>query len=412
MARPATLLGVATKPGVSIWERGDGRVGARFRYRAPDGTTKAATTTKPNRGLAEEWAAQKQRDHADGVVSGGETVGQFLDAWLREAVEPNRSRNTYLKRESAVRVHIKPELGAVALSDLDARRVERLYALMAREGYAFATRREIHVTLKMALSRAVRWGLVRRNACEMAAPPLNLRRDEEDEGIRHLTDAQARRLFQTGSRWRHYYAVAVRTGLRPGEMLGLRWGDLNLDGDPGSLRVGRSLDAHTAAVNPPKSPAAKRTVALHFEAKEAFLSQRAMLRGERLAVGAKNLVFPSTAGTPMSSDNLRKRNLKRDLRGAGLPEIDLHGLRHSFASIMLHEWEVQPAIVSKMMGHASISFTFDVYGHLIPSATEDAIRSLNALHRPALAPASGHPKDDVTSGRSAVKPAVENGESG
>lgn len=379
---------MAGKTGVSIWERKDGRVGARFRYHAPDGTVKAATTTKATREAAEEWAAGKERDHADGVVSGGETVGRYLDAWLEEVVRPARSRNTYLKRESAVRVHIKPQIGRVPLSDLDARRVQGLYSLMAREGYAFATRREIHVTLKMALSQAVRWGLIRRNVCEMVDPPRDARRGDEDEEIRYLTDAQARDLFrvaeEVGSRWRNYYVAAVRTGLRPGEMLGLRWGDLNLSGDPGSLRVRRALDTHSAAVfNPPKSPAARRTVALHHEAKETLLSQREALRGEGLPAGQKDLVFPSTSGGPMNSGNLRRRELQPLLKRAGLPEITLHELRHTFASIMLHEWLVPPAVVSKMMGHASISFTFDVYGHLIPSADEDVIRRLNALQRPA-----------------------------
>ncbi len=365
----------------SVWERRDGRFGAEFRYKV-GGLTKTLTTTKPDEAAARAWLAEKEADRAEGVVSGSETVGQYLDAWLAEAVAPRVSRNTYAKRESAVRVHIKPALGQVALSDLDARGVQRLYSSMAAEGYAYATRREIHVTLKMALSQAVRWGLVRRNVCEMADAPRDTRRGHEDEEVRHLTDAQARGLFRSASRWRHYYAFAVRTGLRPGEALGLRWGDADLGGDPGSVRVRRSLDGHTLAFNPPKSPAAKRTVALHYEAKDALLAQRRMLRAEGLPTGRSALVFPSTTGSPMSSDNLRKRNLKPDLKAAGLPDLTLHDLRHSFASIMLHEWRVPPAVVSKMMGHASISFTFDVYGHLIPSATEDEIRRLNALHRP------------------------------
>lgn len=118
-----------------------------------------------------------------------------------------------------------------------------------------------------------------------------------------------------------------------------------------------------------------------LEAKDALLSQRERLVGEGLPTGEKDLVFPSQTGTPMKSDNLRKRSLGPDLERAGLPYVTLHELRHTFASIMLHEWRAPPAIVSKMMGHKSIAFTFDLYGHLIPSAQEDVIRQLNAGQR-------------------------------
>ena len=122
-------------------------------------------------------------------------------------------------------------------------------------------------------------------------------------------------------------------------------------------------------------------MALHWEAAEAFVAQRGMLAGEGLSAGPKDLVFPSTRGTPMSSDNRRKRSLKPDLAGAGLPEFTLHELRHTFASIMLHEWRVSPAIVQEMLGHESIAMTMGIYGHLFPGAQEDAIRALARMHK-------------------------------
>lgn len=376
----------------SVWQRKDGRFGAEFPVPVPGGV-KAATTTKSTRDAAEAWLEQMREDATDGnlAVSGGRTVGGYLDEWLRDAVEPSVGRRTYGKRSWAVRLHIAPAFGSVRLSDLDARRIQALYASMAREGYAHETRLAVHVTLKMALKQAARWNLIRRNPAEMVDAPRDLgnRRsgaDEEDE-VRHLTDAQARTLFASSearaSRWRNYYVIAVRAGLRPGEMLALRWGDLDLAGDPGSLRVRRTLDTHSAAwFGPPKTPAARRTVALHFEAREALLAQRSMLESENLPAEKNALVFPSERGTPMSSDNLRKRHLGPALERAGLPYVTLHELRHTFASIMLHEWMVPPAVVSKMMGHKSIAFTFDLYGHLIPSAEADVMRRLNEAHKP------------------------------
>lgn len=348
---------------------------------------KTESTTKPDWESAHKWPLQKQSDLLGGVVFSGDdpTLGDYLREWLRDAIEPAVARNTYLKREYAVRVHLTPELGHVRLSALDPRRVHALYSRLAREGYAYSTRREIHVALKMALKQAVRWGLLSRNVAEMVDPPKGrVALGEEDGEVRALTDEQARRLFaaSSDSRWRNYYVVAVRTGLRPGELLWLRWGDIDLGSDPGSLRVRRTLDTHsTPTFNPPKSDAARRTVALHWEARDALFSQRAMLDAEGLPKGQKALVFPSTRGTPMSADNLRKRNLKPDLAKAGLPVLTLHELRHTFASIMLHEWHVPPAVVQEMLGHESISMTMGLYGHLFPGAQKDAIRALERLHR-------------------------------
>ena len=302
------------------------------------GKTKTATTTKSTREAAEKWLARMQEEVTGGepVVFGSQTVGQYLDEWLRDAVEPSVSRRTHEKRSWAVNIHIKPALGSVRLRDLDARRIQALYAAMAREGYSYSTRREIHVTLKMALHQALKWDLVRRNACEVADAPRDVSPSgsPSEEEIRHLTDEQAGHFFRAtaGSRWANYYYVAaVRTGLRPGEMLGLSCGDIDFDSDPGSLRVRRTLDAHREAVfNPPKTVRFRRAVALHFEAKAALLAQRGMLRREGLPTGQKDLVFPSSTGTPMKADNLRKRNLKPDLKAAGLPALTLHKLRHTY----------------------------------------------------------------------------------
>lgn len=247
------------------------------------GGTKIATTTKSTRAAAEAWRAKMEEDVSGGepVVSGSQSVGKYLDEWLRDAIEPSVSRRTYEKRVWATGFHIKPALGTVRLRDLDARAIQSLYASMARDGYAYSTRREIHVTLRMALSQAFKWGLVKRNECEIADAPRDIARPELRERVRNLTDSQARLFFQstTDERWRYYYVAAVRTGLRPGEMLGLWWGDVDLDSDPGSLKVRRTLDTHSTPVyNPPKTERSRRSVALHREAKSTFVAQRARER--------------------------------------------------------------------------------------------------------------------------------------
>ena len=335
---------------------------------------------------------EKQTDLLGGVVVSAEdpTLGVFLDGWLRDVVEPSVARNTYLKRASCVRVHLSA-IGHVKLSELEPRRIHALYSrLLRREPpLSYATRREVHVTLNMALKQAVRWSLLKRNVAEMVEPPKGPapQEDEEDAGeVRALTDEQAREFFastaEANKRWRHYYVAAIRTGLRPGELLGLRWGDIDLDADPGSLKVRRTLDTHNGVrFNPPESNAARRTLALHWEASEAFAAQKSMLAAEGLPTGPRALVFPSSTGTPMKSDNLRNRYLKPDLRRTGLPELTLHELRHTYASIALFEWRFPPAVVQEALGHESIKMTMDLYGHLFPGSQEVAIRALRDAHR-------------------------------
>lgn len=376
----------------SIWDRPDGRKGVSLPYKYRDPETgriliRRFATTRNTREEAEDWLVEKRREVGDGKApeDRGVLFSDHTRAWLRDAVEPRVAPRTLEKRVWALSIHLLPEFGVLPLAEVTPRAIQRLYARLVREGYALDTRRQIHVTLRMTLEQAVRWGLIRHNPCALVDPPKQGAREyKEDEEIRALSDGQAARLFgiATDSRWCNYYVAAVRTGLRPGEMLGLRWGDLDLDADPASVRVRRTLDTHRAPrFGPPKSAASRRTVALHFEAADAFVSQRRMLAEEGLPSGPKSLVFPSTQGTPMQSGNLRRRHLQPDLERAGLPRLTLHELRHTFASIMLHEWHVPPAIVQQALGHASIKMTMDTYGHLVEGAQAAEMRRINALYR-------------------------------
>ena len=386
----------------SVWQRPDGRWGAAlsYPYYDPDTgrtKTKRASTTKKGWEAAHRWLMQKQNDLLGGVPDAPQNppLGEYLDEWLRNVVEPSVAPKTHEKREYHVRVHISPALGHVRLKDLQARQIHTLYVRMARtesQGrapLAASTRRDIHTTLKMALKQAVRWGLMPQNPAEFVDPPRPTEVDGEEEGgeeIRALTDEQARVLFEAtaGKRWHHYYVAAVRTGLRPGELLGLRWGDLDLGVDPASLRVRRTLAIKQGGgfyFKPPKSKASRRTLALHWEASDALEAQRVRLAGEGLPVEKGDLVFPSTSGTPMNRNNLRYRHFQPDLEAAGLPRLTLHELRHTFASIMLHEWRVYPDTVREMLGHESITMTMGLYGHLMENAQADAIRALRRLHQ-------------------------------
>lgn len=178
----------------------------------------------------------------------------------------------------------------------------------------------------------------------------------------------------------------MRTGLRQGELLGLRWSDLDLDSTPASLTLRRSLAQRIGGgfyYTPTKRRRQRRKLARLSEAADALRAQRDLQAREKEVAGERwlenGLVFPSTIGTHMSSRNLYRRNFKPFIRSAGLPDISFHDLRHTFASIMLYEWGASSRMVQEALGHASIKITMDTYGHLLPTSQPDEIWRIESL---------------------------------
>jgi integrase len=179
---------------------------------------------------------------------------------------------------------------------------------------------------------------------------------------------------------------AVRTGLRQGELLGLKWADLNLDVSPVVLTLRQSLAEKSGGgfyFTPTKRKGGRRKLALLAEAAEALRRQKVCQAEEKKAVGERwqenGLVFPSRIGTPMNRHNFFHRYFKPLLEKASLPDTTFHDLRHTFATIMLFEWGVSPRTVQEMMGHASIKITMDIYSHVMPNHQADEIRRLERL---------------------------------
>jgi integrase len=188
-----------------------------------------------------------------------------------------------------------------------------------------------------------------------------------------LSQAQARKLVktehETGDRYGALYVVALHTGLREGELLGLQWGDLDIEATTPTLQVRRTLSetriGHKFEL--PKS-GKRRSIKLSRKAAEALRSHRAMQAKKKLRLGSlwqdNRLVFPTTTGTTMSGTNLLGRHFKPLLKKAGLPAIRLHDLRHTCATILLMASK-HPEYVQELLGQANISITLDNYSHVI-----------------------------------------------
>jgi integrase len=172
------------------------------------------------------------------------------------------------------------------------------------------------------------------------------------------------------------YVLAIHTGLGRGELLGLKWSDIDLE--VRSLSVQRSLDT-TGAFNPPKRNKSRRTVRLTGPAVEALKGHRVRQNGERLRVGSLwrdlDLVFPNRSGGPMNADNLYHRGFKPLLQKAGLSGFTFHFLRHTCATVLLSK-NIHPRIAQEMLGHATISQTMDTYSHVMPGMGDAAAAAL------------------------------------
>ena len=313
---------------------------------------------------------REARSNADaGLVfdAGKLTVREYLDRWLADSVKGTVRQRTYERYESIVRVHLKPALGRLKLKALTPAHARALYRQKLDSGLASRTVNYIHTTLHKALSQAVSDGLVQRNAAQVKAP-----RPEKPE-IKPLSHAQARKLIktahETGDRYSALYVVALHTGLREGELLGLQWDDLDLEATTPTLQVRRTLSETRTGhkFELPKSGKG-RSIKLSRKAAETLRSHRARQAKEKLRLGSlwqdNRLVFPTTTGTTMSGTNLLGRHFKPLLKKAGLPAIRLHDLRHTCATILLMAGK-HPKYVQELLGHANISITLDNYSHVI-----------------------------------------------
>jgi integrase len=367
----------------SVIHRRDGRWVARLQL--PDGTVRV-------------WYCRSQ-DEAEGELKKAlDTLGQGLPlpddrltvgAWLEEwvATLPAKLKPATIDFYSRyVKAHLlRSDMAKKPLVKLEAADLERLYRRMTASpaqggmGLSSTSAHHLHAVVHRALGKAVRQGKVARNVAELVdedARPAVARTE-----MHVLADAKYDRFLEAvrGERLEALFVLAIREGLRQGEILGLRWRDV--DPERGTLSVTGSLQGarrSTVTIGEPKSRHSRRSLALFPETVEALHAHRARQVQERLRAGSMwvehDLVFPNEFGAFLSTTTLT-RALDGLLRRAELPDVRFHDLRHSAATDWLKNG-MHPKVASERLGHASVGITLDLYSHVTPTMQREAVEEI------------------------------------
>ena len=308
------------------------------------------------------------------------TVGNWLEVWYENYAKIKMRPSTYLIYHGYIENHIKPQLGKIPLNDLTTLHLQQIYKKLLAEGrveriesqkqpkgLSNKTVRNIHQIISSALKLAVEQRLIARNPADGCALPKAERKEMQTLPVEQLTsflrEAKDSGVFAL-------YYIDLTTGLRRGELLGLKWSDIDLE--KGDLRVQRQIGRIDGKIieMPLKTKNAYRTLPLSADAISVLMQQRRK-------TGSSEWVFPSPTGGPMSPDSVLHM-LHRVLKRAGLPKVRFHDLRHTFATLALQNG-VDIKTVSGMLGHFSAGFTLDTYAHVTTSAKREAAKTMGNI---------------------------------
>jgi len=362
----------------SLYQRKDGLWCAQVSL---DGRrlTKYAKTQRECRGWIKEMIAK---------IDGGltfeatlMTMERFFELWLN-GKELSRRPGTVENYRKVTSSYILPKIGQMRLQDLTPTHITQLYLLLKEEGKGARSVQAVHVILHCALKQAVREGLLGRNPVDAVDRP----RVEQTE-TQILNEEQARQLLviASGSLYETVFCLALISGMRKGELLGLKWSDLDLK--KGTILVQRQLQLikpEGYILVPPKTKAGKRQIKLGQGMLAKLENHRKNQEVLKAAAGDKwkenDLIFTSSIGTYMDQSRVHKE-FKRLLTKAGLPDLRFHDLRHTSLSFLL-ENGTPVNTVQQRAGHSKASVTIDIYGHALAGSQNQAADRIDELVNP------------------------------
>lgn len=364
----------------TIYRRQDGRWTAGVSVGYGGGRRIRKFVTGPSRReVAEKLEALlKARRENLPIPDQRQKLGPFLRHWLDDVARPTLRASTYDSYNDILRLHLIPGLGRFAIAKLTPAEVQAFLNRKLASGLSPRRVQYIHAVLRRALRTAERWEMVTRNVAKLVDSPRVPRHE-----ISPLTPEQAKRLTEAAEDDRHraLYVTALGTGLRQGELLGLRWDDVDLDA--GRLRVRHTLAcvAGKLTLLEPKTERSRRNVMLPDAVTAALRAHRTRQKMERLVAGsrwvASDHVFTTTIGTPLHAATVT-RAFHVALDRAGLPRSRFHDLRHAVATFLLAQGMTLED-VKQLLGHSSITLTSNTYGHVVEQRQRQVATAMDAV---------------------------------
>lgn len=300
------------------------------------------------------------------------TVAVFLASWLQDVARARVRPSTLARYSGLVQKHVAPYIGGLQLRKVTPLVLQRLYSQLEKDGASPRTRELVHVVLHAAFKHARRVNLLRENPADLVDKPRAPKRS-----MRALSREEAAALLGAakGDRLEALYVLAVTLGLRQGELLALRWEDVDLRQGTLTVRHTQQELNGRLLVSEPKTAASRRTIPLPGRVKTALHEHRKRMLAEGLR---SEWVFCDTRGGPLRRSNLTRRSFWPLLERAGLPRIRFHDLRHTAATLLL-EQGVPLKTVQALLGHSTIAVTADTYAHVTPAMERQAVAAMDAI---------------------------------
>ncbi|BCA35680.1 tyrosine-type recombinase/integrase [Bacillus thuringiensis] len=269
-----------------------------------------------------------------------------------------------------VEKHIIPAIGDVELTKLNPMIIQGLYNKLTKEKVLSDENiQKVHTLINDSLKKAERWGLIARNPAALVDRPKAVKKEITVWNVEEVR--QFLKYAKESGRYYIAFLLALTTGMRQGEILGLRWKDV--DCENGCVRITQTLSSDGKDLLPyTKTKSGSRTIDLPEETVTALKKHWLFIRGEReknCSYKNLDLVVCTEFGTPTHKSNIR-RVFKSIIKKVGIPKIRFHDMRHTHATLLLLQG-VNPKIVSERLGHADVRITLDTYSHLLPSMQKD-----------------------------------------
>ena len=302
------------------------------------------------------------------------TVLQWMHRWLADYVTPRARPKTAERYEGIIRKHVIPHVGQIELAKLTPTGIQALEAKLSAQGMAPAGVELVHTVLSGALKYALRMEVVWRNPAQVVTPPQVVRKEVEPPEI-----AAVMRILGIAKDEEHPFFPCLHliayTGVRRGEALGLRWQDTDLDG--GTISIVQTLSRalrQGLIFQQPKTNSGRRRIDLDASTVSVLRAHRGQQLLHKLKLGGdhqdNDLVFADPLGAPLNPMALT-RAFQAFAKRVGFVGAKLHDLRHFHATVMLQQGQ-SPVLVSKRLGHASVSTTMGIYSHILPGWQKEA----------------------------------------